>query len=141
MAAPNDHVRIGRAAEMLGVTVDTVRRWSDEGRLTVVRSDGGQRLVPIEEVARLVSARRQASADRTIVAQSARNRFAGIITRIEKDRVAAVVEVLAGPHRLISLMTAEAVDELNLKIGDEAIAVVKATNVIVEIPSPRESRG
>ena len=141
MAVPSDHVRIGRAAEMLGVTVDTVRRWSDEGRLTVVRSDGGQRLVPIEEVARLVSTRRQASADRTIVAQSARNRFAGIITRIEKDRVAAVVEVLAGPHRLISLMTAEAVDELNLKIGDEAIAVVKATNVIVEIPSPRETRG
>ncbi len=141
MSVPNDHIRIGRAAEMLGVTVDTVRRWSDEGRLTVVRSDGGQRLVPILEVTRLITARRQASTDRTIVAQSARNRFAGIITRIEKDRVAAVVEVLAGPHRLVSLMTAEAVDELGLKIGDEAIAVVKATNVIVEIPSPRETRG
>jgi molybdopterin-binding protein len=140
MSVPNDHIRIGRAAEMLSVTVDTVRRWSDEGRLTVVRSDGGQRLVPIEEVTRLINARRQASTDRTIVAQSARNRFAGIITRIEKDRVAAVVEVLAGPHRLVSLMTAEAVDELGLKIGDEAIAVVKATNVIVEIPSPRETR-
>jgi molybdopterin-binding protein len=140
MSAPSDHIRIGRAAEMLGVTVDTVRRWSDEGRLTVVRSDGGQRLVPIEEVTRLIGARRKAATDRTIVAQSARNRFAGIITRIEKDRVAAVVEVLAGPHRLVSLMTAEAVDELNLKIGDEAIAVVKATNVIVEIPSPRETR-
>jgi len=60
MGVPNDHVRIGRAAEMLGVTVDTVRRWSDEGRVTVVRSDGGQRLVPIEEVTRLISARRQA---------------------------------------------------------------------------------
>jgi molybdopterin-binding protein len=140
MSVPSDHIRIGRAAEMLGVTVDTVRRWSDEGRLTVVRSDGGQRRVPIEEVTRLIGARRQAATDRTIVAQSARNRFAGIITRIEKDRVAAVVEVLAGPHRLVSLMTAEAVDELGLKIGDEAIAVVKATNVIVEIPSPRESR-
>jgi molybdopterin-binding protein len=141
MSAPSDHIRIGRAAEMLGVTVDTVRRWSDEGRLTVVRSDGRQRLVSIEEVTRLISARRQAATDRPIVAQSARNRFAGIITRIEKDRVAAVVEVLAGPHRLVSLMTAEAVDELGLKIGDEAIAVVKATNVIVEIPSPRETRG
>jgi molybdopterin-binding protein len=137
MNVPSDHVRIGRAAEMLGVTVDTVRRWSDEGRLTVVRSDGGQRLVPIEEVTRLISARRQASTDRTIVAQSARNRFAGIVTRIDKDRVAAVVEVLAGPHRLVSLMTAEAVDELGLKIGDEAICVVKATNVIVEVPSSR----
>jgi molybdopterin-binding protein len=140
MSVPSDHVRIGRAAEMLGVTVDTVRRWSEEGRLTVVRSDGGQRLVPIEEVTRLIGVRRQAATDRTIVAQSARNRFAGIITRIEKDRVAAVVEVLAGPHRLVSLMTAEAVDELGLKIGDEAICVVKATNGIVEVPSPRESR-
>jgi molybdopterin-binding protein len=140
MSIPSDHVRIGRAAEMLGVTVDTLRRWSEDGRLTVVRSEGGQRLVPIDEVTRLIGLRRQAATDRTIVAQSARNRFAGIITRIEKDRVAAVVEVLAGPHRLGSLMTAEAVDELGLKIGDEAICVVKATNVIVEVPSRRESR-
>ena len=64
----------------------------------------------------------------------------GIVTRIEKDRVAAVVEVIAGPHRLVSLMTAEAVDDLGLKVGDEAVCVVKATNVIVEIPSARESR-
>ena len=141
MSDLSDHVRIGRAAEMLGVTVDTVRRWADDGRLKVVRSDGGQRLVPIDEVTRLTTVRRQASIDRTIVAQSARNRFPGIITRIEKDRVAAVVEVLAGPHRLVSLMTAEAVNELGLKVGDEAICVVKSTNVIVEIPSPRESRG
>ena len=77
--------------------------------------------------------------DRPIVAQSARNRFAGIVTRVERDRVAAVVEVIAGPHRLVSLMTAEAVDELDLKVGDEAVCVVKATNVIVEIPS-KETR-
>ena len=131
---------LGRLAEWLGVSVDTVRRWADDGRLKVVRSDGGQRLVPIDEVTRLTTVRRQASTDRTIVGQSARNRFAGIITRIEKDRVAAVVEVLAGPHRLVSLMTAEAVNELGLKVGDEAICVVKSTNVIVEIPSPREAR-
>ena len=62
------------------------------------------------------------------------------MTRIEKDRVAAVVEILAGPHRIVSLMTAEAVDEMGLKVGDEAVGVVKATNVIVEIPSSRESR-
>ncbi|HEX2754740.1 MAG TPA: TOBE domain-containing protein, partial [Candidatus Limnocylindrales bacterium] len=79
--------------------------------------------------------------DRPIVAQSARNRFAGIVTRIEKDRVAAVVEVQAGPHRLVSLMTAEAVTEMGLKVGDEAICVVKSTSVIVEVPSPRETRG
>ena len=125
---------------MLGVTVDTVRRWSEAGRITVVRSDGGQRLVPIAELTRLIGERRQAATDRPIVAQSARNRFAGIVTRVEKDRVAAVVEVLAGPHRLVSLMTAEAVEELGLKVGDEAICVVKSTNVGVEIPSRRESR-
>jgi molybdopterin-binding protein len=140
MTVPSDRVRIGRAAEMLGVTVDTLRRWADEGRLAVVRSDGGQRLVPIEEITRLSGERRQAATDRPIVAQSARNRFAGIVTRIEKDKVAAVVEVLAGPHRLVSLMTAEAVTELGLKVGDEAICVVKSTNVIVEVPSPREAR-
>ena len=140
MSDATDQVRIGRAAEMLGVTVDTVRRWADDGRLTVVRSEGGQRLVPIEEVTRLLADRRQSATDRPIVAQSARNRFPGIVTRIEKDKVAAVVEVLAGPHRLVSLMTAEAVNELGLKVGDEAICVVKSTNVIVEIPSPRDSR-
>jgi molybdopterin-binding protein len=140
MSSANEHVRIGRAAEMLGVTVDTIRRWSETGRLTVRRTEGGQRVVPIEEVTRLIGERRQAATDRPIVAQSARNRFAGIVTRVEKDRVAAVVEVLAGPHRLVSLMTAEAVDELGLKVGDEAICVVKSTNVVVEIPSGRDSR-
>ena len=140
MNAPGNQVRIGRAADMLGVTVDTIRRWADDGRVTVIRSEGGQRLVPLDEVTRLIGARRQLATDRPIVAQSARNRFAGIITRIEKDRVAAVVEVLAGPHRLVSLMTAEAVVELDLKVGDEAICVVKSTNVVVEIPSPREAR-
>ena len=140
MNASGDRVRIGRAAEMLGVTVDTIRRWSEAGRLTVSRTDGGQRLVLMSEVARLIGERRQATADRPIVAQSARNRFAGIVVRVEKDRVAAVVEVLAGPHRLVSLMTAEAVDEMGLEVGDEAICVVKATNVIVELPARRETR-
>jgi molybdopterin-binding protein len=104
------------------------------------RSMGGQRLVDIEEVSRLLDERRKASSDRPIVAQSARNRFPGIVTRIEKDRVAAVVEVIAGPHRMVSLMTAEAVEEMGLKVGDEAVCVVKATNVIVEVPSAKESR-
>ena len=125
---------------MLGVSVETLRRWESEGRLHMERSDGGQRLVDIDEVSRLLDERRRAATDRPIVAQSARNRFAGVITRIEADRVAAVVEVIAGPHRLVSLMTAEAVAELGLKVGDEAVCVVKATNVIVEIPSPKESR-
>ncbi|HEY3336652.1 MAG TPA: helix-turn-helix transcriptional regulator [Candidatus Limnocylindrales bacterium] len=134
-------VRVGQAAEMLGVSVETLRRWGQEGRLRMDRSEGGQRLVPIEEITRVLAERRRVASDRPIVAQSARNRFAGIVTRIEKDRVAAVVEVLAGPHRLVSLMTAEAVDELGLVVGQEAVCLVKATNVIVEVPSAREGRG
>ena len=126
---------------MLGVSIETLRRWEADGRLRMERSDGGQRLIEIDEVARLLEERRRASTDRPIVAQSARNRFPGIVTRVERDGVAAVVEVIAGPHRMVSLMTAEAVVEMGLKVGDEAVCVVKATNVIVEIPSSRESRG
>jgi molybdopterin-binding protein len=125
---------------MLQVSVETLRRWENQGRLRMERSEGGQRLVDIREVSRLIDERRKGVTDRPIVAQSARNRFPGIITRIEADRVAAVVEVIAGPHRMVSLMTAEAVEELGLKVGDEAVCVVKATNVIVEIPSSRDSR-
>ena len=133
-------LRVGQAAEMLGVSVETLRRWGTKGRLPMERSAGGQRLVAITEVTRLLRERRHSSADRPIVAQSARNRFPGIITRVERDAVAAVVEVMAGPHRIVSLMTAEAVEELDLKVGDEAVCVVKATNVIIEIPSINEGR-
>jgi len=137
----DDRIRVGQAAEMLGVTVETVRRWETEGRLHVERSSGGQRLVSLGEVTRLLGERRKAGAERPIVAGSARNRFAGIVTRVESDRIAAVVEILAGPHRIVSLMTAEAVAEMGIKVGDEAVGVVKATNVIVEIPSSKEARG
>jgi molybdopterin-binding protein len=143
--ATNDGVaraslRVGQAAEMLQVSIETLRRWESEGRLRVTRSSGGQRLVPISEVTRLLAERRTQAPERPIVSGSARNRFPGIVTRIEKDRVAAVVEVIAGPHRMVSLMTAEAVDEMALQVGDEAICVVKATNVIVELPARREPR-
>jgi molybdopterin-binding protein len=133
-------LRVGQAAEMLQVSIETLRRWESEGRLHVTRSSGGQRLVPITEVTRLLAERRTQAPERPIVAGSARNRFPGIVTRIEKDRVAAVVEVIAGPHRMVSLMTAEAVEEMGIKVGDEAICVVKATNVIVELPARREGR-
>lgn len=133
-------LRVGQAAEMLQVSVETLRRWETEGRLRMERSEGGQRLVEVGEVARLLDERRKGVIDRPIVAQSARNRFPGIVTRIEADKVAAVVEVIAGPHRMVSLMTAESVEELGLKVGDEVVCVVKATNVIVEIPSLKESR-
>ena len=137
----NTSLRVGQAAEMLQVSVETLRRWEGEGRLQMARSAGGQRIVPIDEVTRLLAERRAQAQDRPIVTGSARNRFPGIVTRIEKDRVAAVVEVIAGPHRMVSLMTAEAVDEMGLKVGDEAVCVVKATNVIVEVPARKEVRG
>ena len=133
-------LRVGQAAEMLQVSIETLRRWEAEGRIHSERSPGGQRLVPIAEVTRLLADKRAQALDRPIVAGSARNRFPGIVTRIEKDRVAAVVEVIAGPHRMVSLMTAEAVDEMGLKVGDDAVCVVKATNVIVEVAARRDSR-
>jgi molybdopterin-binding protein len=124
-------MRVGEAAELLGISIDTLRRWEAAGRLPVRRSRGGQRLVSLADVRRLQAARRKQ--DQPIVAQSARNRFPGVVTRLEKDRVAAVVEVQAGPHRLVSLMTAEAASELALAPGVHVVCVIKATNVIVEI--------
>ncbi len=130
----DERIRLGEAAEILGVSPDTVRRWSDEGRLPAERSAGGQRLVRRSDVARVLSERRRAGEERPIVAQSARNRFPGIVTRIERDAIVGLVEIQAGPHRIVSLMTAEAVDELGLVVGSEVVGVVKATNVIVEVP-------
>lgn len=133
-------MRIGQAAELLGVSVETIRRWEVDGRLATTRSTGGQRLVQIADVSRLLAERRKVVVDQPIVAQSARNRFAGVVTSIRRDEIVAQVEVIAGPHRLVSLMTAEAVDELNLKVGDRAVCVVKATQVIVEVPSGGSGR-
>src|SRR5712691_8516333 len=100
--APTPDVRIGDAAEMLGVSVETIRRWERAGRLRAVRTVGKQRMVPLSEVQRILEERRRAASQQAGVTQSARNRFPGIVTRVEIDGVAAVVEVQAGPHRLIS---------------------------------------
>jgi len=117
---------------MLGVRVETLRRWEREGRLKVRRTKGGQRLVPAAEVARLLAARRRSPA-RPFTGQSARNRFPGVITEVKVDGLVATVEILAGPHRILALTTSEAVKELDLKPGMDAVAAVKATNVVVEI--------
>ena len=130
----DESIRVGEAAELLGVSVDTLRRWTASGRLHVRRSAGGQRLVALADLRRLQEERRKR--ERPAIAQSARNRFPGVVTRVEKDRVAAVVEVQAGPHRLVSLMTAEAATELALAPGTSVVCVVKATNVVVEIAQP-----
>jgi molybdopterin-binding protein len=122
--------RIGEAAGLLGVRVESLRRWEREGKVRVTRTRGGQRLVPAEEVARLLAERR----DRPkVTARSVRNRFAGVVTEVKKDGVAATVEILAGPHRILALITREAADEMQLEPGMHAVATVKATNVMVEV--------
>ncbi len=130
--------RIGVAADLLGVSVDTVRRWADEGRLRATRTAGGHRVLDGADLARFATSMADHESPEPIVGQSARNRFAGIVTRVVKDKVAAQVEIQAGPHRLVSLMTREAADELRLAPGVLAVAAVKATNVVVEIPSDRQ---
>ncbi|MGH9020205.1 MAG: TOBE domain-containing protein [Acidimicrobiales bacterium] len=127
--------RIGQAAELLGVSPDTVRRWADSGRITSSVGARGQRLFDGVELARVAA---ELAGDRppgAPSAQSARNRFVGIVTRVVKDRAAAQVEIQAGPHRFVSLITREAADDLDLAPGMVVDAVVKATSVGVELPS------
>jgi molybdopterin-binding protein len=132
MAQPDQAYRIGEAAAMLGVRVETLRRWEREGRLATTRTSGGQRLVPAAEVARLLSER---SGRAPIAAASQRNRFAGVITEVKKDKLAATVEIQAGPHRILAFITREAADQMSLRTGMQAVAAVKATNVTIELPA------
>ena len=125
--------QLGPAADLLGVSVDTLRRWVDSGRITATRTDGGRRLIDGEALARFAVELVDARDPDVVVGRSARNRFPGIVTRVVKDKVAAQVEIQAGPHRVVSLMTREAADELGLAPGVLAVAAVKATSVVVEI--------
>lgn len=127
--------RPGQVAELLGVSVDTVRRWADDGRIATRRGASGHRLIDGADLARfLADAPPPGSTGDRVVGRSARNRFTGIVTRVVKDKVTAQVEIMAGPHRVVSLMTREAADELRLVPGSLAVAAVKATNVVVEVP-------
>ncbi|MDH2414953.1 TOBE domain-containing protein [Nocardioides sp. CER19] len=126
--------RIPEAAEVLGVSDDTVRRWIDAGRLTT-ESEGGRAVVPGGALAELAVS--LADAPESVPragAVSARNRLPGIVTRVLKDTVMAQVELICGPYRLVSLMSSEAAEELGLEPGVRAIASVKSTNVVVERP-------
>ena len=127
--------KIGQAAELLGVSPDTVRRWADTGKLQTVRTDGGHRLVEGDGLAALASEMADEPRPAPIVSESARNRFEGLVTKVVKDKVMAQVEIQAERHRLVSLMSREAADELGLAPGVLAVAAVKATNVVVELPA------
>jgi molybdopterin-binding protein len=125
--------RMGDAARLLGVSTDTVRRWADQGRLETTRTSGGHREVEGTELARLALELGDAPASEAATV-SARNRFPGLVTRVVRDTVMAQVEIQAGPHRIVSLISAEAVDALGLEPGVPAVASIKSTNVIVERP-------
>ncbi|MFF7384607.1 TOBE domain-containing protein [Streptomyces griseoluteus] len=125
---------IGQAARLLGVSPDTARRWADAGRMTTHRDESGRRLIAGRDLAAFSVELAQAggSAEEETSATSVRNAFPGIVTAIKLGDVAAQVEIQAGPHRLVSLLTREAVDELGLEVGMEATARVKSTNVHVD---------
>ncbi|MGK5532999.1 TOBE domain-containing protein [Streptomyces sp. URMC 129] len=128
---------IGRAARLLGVSPDTVRRWADAGRLPTRRDEAGKRLIDGRDLAAFAvtlaaEAATGGAAEPGEPYTSARNAFPGIITAVRLGDVAAQVEIQAGPHRLVSLLTREAVEELGLAVGMEAVARVKATSVHID---------
>lgn len=128
--------RIKHAAELLGVSDDTVRRWAESGRLRTT-TENSRQVVDGAELARLaqeLAVIGEHHEPGPVVRASARNRFVGLVTRVVRDTVMAQVEIQAGPHRVVSLMSREAADELELEPGVLAIAAVKSTNVVVELP-------
>jgi molybdopterin-binding protein len=135
--------RMKEAASLLGVSDDTLRRWADGGRIKTITDASGVLAVDGVELARLAQELAE-SADHAegqmVVAQSVRNRFSGLVSRVVRDTVMAQVEIQAGPHRFVSLLSREAADELGLEPGMLVVAAVKATNVSVEIPQSRSAR-
>ncbi|GAB2890770.1 helix-turn-helix transcriptional regulator [Streptomyces deserti] len=124
---------IGQAARLLGVSPDTARRWADAGRIATHRDASGRRLIDGRDLAAFsVELARSGTDEQDTPYTSARNAFPGIVTAIKLGDVAAQVEIQAGPHRLVSLLTREAVEELGLEVGMEATARVKSTNVHID---------
>jgi molybdopterin-binding protein len=133
-ARPVTRYRIAEAAELLGVSDDTVRRWIDSGRLPAHREAGGPAQVDGADLARVASALHEPPEPGATRNSSARNRLTGIVTGVLRDTVMAQVEIQAGPFRVVSLMSREAADELGLEVGVRAVATVKATQVSVDVP-------
>ncbi len=130
-------IRIKDAATYLGVSDDTVRRWIDNGTMLAEKDDSGLTVVDGFALATVAREHAVLPDDPSGIGRSARNSFVGLVTNITMDTVMAQVELQCGPHRVVSLMSSEAVRELGLELGSVAIAVVKATTVIVEIPGVR----
>lgn len=128
--------RVTGAASLLGVSPDTVRRWLDAGSL-VADNAGGRMTIAGADLAAFARDHAAATPDPSDVGRSARNRLVGLVTEIVQDTVMAQVEIQCGPHRIVSLMSAEAVRELGLEVGSLAVAVIKATTVIVETPGEK----
>ena len=132
--------RIRDAAELLGVSSDTLRRWAEGGRLVTTHDEAGRQVV---DGAVLAAFAQELAGDAHGVhgtgsaGHSVRNRFTGLVTRVVRDTVMAQVEIQAGPHRIVSLISREAADELGLEPGVLAVAAVKSTNVAVELVTPR----
>jgi molybdopterin-binding protein len=125
-----EFLRIGEVAQAVGVSVDTLRRWESEGRVTFQRQHN-QRVLPVADLAPLL-----ASLAGSTSTSSARNRMTGIVVAVKRDGVMAQVELACGDYRIVSLMSRDAADDLGLEVGKPATAVVKATNVIVEVSQP-----
>jgi len=124
----------GEAAQLLGVSSDTVRRWLASGKLRALSGEKTRRRIPGDELARFATVHASAPQPKALGASSARNRFVGLVTTVKKDKVMAQVDLVSGDHRLVALISAEAADELGLAPGVLAVATVKATNVVVERP-------
>ena len=128
------YMRIREAAGYIGVSDDTVRRWIDHGALTATTDSAGRKVIDGYELATFVRSQTTSARNPLAVGSSARNRFVGLVTDIRKDTVMAQVELQCGPFRVVSLMSSDAVADLELELGSVAVAVVKSTTVIVETP-------
>ena len=128
------HIRIREAAGYIGVSDDTIRRWIDHGSLTATTDSAGRKVLDGYELATFARSQATSARNPLAVGSSARNRFVGLVTDIRMDTVMAQVELQCGPFRVVSLMSSDAVADLELELGSVAVAVVKSTTVIVETP-------
>ena len=127
-----DNLHIGQVANLIAVSTDTVRTWIDEGKIPSSRTSGGHRIIKGADLAKFLT---DSNNDPSITTHlSARNRFLGLVTKVKKDNVMAQIEIQAGGQRIVSLISSEAAEAMKLKPGVIAAAVIKSTNVVVELP-------